>query len=204
MYKIQDNEFIKKDNYYIMKVVYKRKVVYDCLIDLEDFERVSSRHWRTSHKKNKVYLISGSRAKKNTVYLHNFVLNHTTVAEYEVDHINGNSLDNRKSNLRVVTRQENIVNTKVSSKNVLGIRGICLAKDGYRVDFSYYKHRAQFKTWKTLGEAIWCRKCAENYFDIHIIDRNSIATAHYNDLDEQTKAMICKYTLDKVKSAYTD
>lgn len=48
----------------------------------------------------------------------------------EVDHINGNSLDNRRKNLRIVSHQENMFNKKEYANNTSGIKGVHLNKKG--------------------------------------------------------------------------
>ena len=42
----------------------------------------------------------------------------------EVDHINGNPLDNRKLNLRVCTHEENMQNRRMSASNTSGFKGV--------------------------------------------------------------------------------
>jgi hypothetical protein len=44
--------------------------------------------------------------------------------EKEVDHINGDRADNRPSNLRLCSRRQNRLNTKIYSTNTSGIKGV--------------------------------------------------------------------------------
>ncbi|MGJ4857070.1 HNH endonuclease [Labrys sp. La1] len=46
----------------------------------------------------------------------------------DVDHINGNTFDNRICNLRVATRALNIANSKLSKKNTSGYKGVSYSK----------------------------------------------------------------------------
>ena len=67
----------------------------------------------------------GSR-KQQHYYMHRIVIN--APDDRLVDHINGNTLDNRKSNLRQATSQENNRNRMVSASNTSGYKGVCWHK----------------------------------------------------------------------------
>lgn len=188
MYKKENNIFEKiDDNTYIMKVQYK-DIWYDVYIDSDDLEKIQSKHWRTSHKKQKVYIVTGQSKNKTLTYLHNYVMNYIYTTGYEVDHQDGNSLNNRKSNLKIVSRQENISNTQVRIDNKIGIRGICKNPwNSYKVDFSYNKIRYYFQNWKTIEEAVYCRKFAEEYFGLTMLNRNPLAQQYLTLTEEQQK-----------------
>jgi hypothetical protein len=55
------------------------------------------------------------------------------LAGLEVDHINGNTLDNRLCNLRVVTKKQNSFNVKRPINNTSGFKGV-----------SFHKHNARW------------------------------------------------------------
>lgn len=174
MYKKDENIYIELEDCFLLKVQYKNEWI-DSYISKEDYERVKIKHWRSCHKKNKIYLISGSK-KKGNIYLHNFIMNYQPVVGYEVDHMDCNSLNNRRNNLRIVTRQENIENSSARIDNKIGIRGICKTHSKkYQVDFTYRKQRFYFPYWDTIEEAVYCRKFAEEYFGLQILNNNPLA-----------------------------
>lgn len=58
-----------------------------------------------------------------TQYLHRLLLNASPGSI--IDHINGDKLDARRSNLRFVTHAENLQNQKLRTDSKTGIRGVC-------------------------------------------------------------------------------
>lgn len=85
------------------------------IVDESDYEELSRKKW--------TYISAGyagnyfrNNGKVCCIRMHRLLLNAKSFQE--VDHINGNGLDNRKENLRICTRAENVRN-RGSSKGKL-------------------------------------------------------------------------------------
>jgi hypothetical protein len=89
---------------------------YVALVDDEDFERASSLKWYAHVGSNRpggpghVYAMRIDPSSRGAILLHRFVLR--AKAPY-VDHINTDTLDCRKCNLREVTARENAWNSSI-------------------------------------------------------------------------------------------
>lgn len=187
------------DTFAICNVTFDRKII-SFYIDSDDYERVKAYVWRISKKRQKYYVISGSQKKHTMIYLHEMIYG-DHLAGTEIDHIDGNSLNNRRNNLRAVTRQGNIDNQRATRiDNQIGIRGVSYNRHTkkYKVDFYYHGERYYTRDWDTVEEAVWCRKCFEDYFDIPAIKNNPLAEQYYIVLDDTTKGKIQQYVQDKI------
>ena len=193
------NEYIEQKDYYLIKIQYKTEYI-PVYIDKSDLEKVQLYNWRASHKKNKIYIVTGQSRNNSLMYLHNYIMNYTPIPQQEIDHIDGNSCNNRKINLRLVTRQSNIDNTKVRIDNKIGIRGVSQNKKNhlYKCDFSYHGKRFYFKDWKTCEEAVYCRKVIEDYFNIETLSKNPLAQQYLDKLTSKQKEEIKAYVYSKV------
>ena len=146
--------------------LYCNQEKYIVHFDIEDYDRISKYHWRLSKKRNKYYVCTGQYKNGNKIqYMSNMVMNFIPDQKNEVDHIDGNSLNNCKGNLRIIKRIDNIHNVQKRTDNTSGFRGVSMRKDGcYVVDFHLNKDRFYFKTFPSLEEAVYFRYLMENYY----------------------------------------
>lgn len=183
------NTWTLYDDYAVLNILHSKGVT-SAYIDLDDYEKVSSRVWRVSKKKNKYYLVSGSKRKGNDIYMHRLIMDSDIPDGYEVDHIDGNSLNNRRDNLRIVTRIQNIQNSKARIDNKIGIRGISKYGNRYIVDFSFNNKRYYFTHWLNLQDAVYCRNFAEKHFDLHMLENNPLAKQYLTGTKEYESKMM--------------
>lgn len=88
--------------------------------------------------------------------------------EGQIDHINGNRQDNRISNLRVVSNQENSRNQRIAKNNKYGIIGVYLRPErGYWYAFINDGGRINLGKFKTLLDAACARRSAEIRHGFH-------------------------------------
>lgn len=95
------------------------------LVDDEDFEYLNQWKWYANKLNVKFYARRNVRInKKNAGYLlmHRFIMNPDI--GLVVDHINGNTLDNRKCNLRICTYSGNRWNSFKTIDNKSGYKGV--------------------------------------------------------------------------------
>lgn len=96
------------------------------LVDDDDYDRLSKYKWcALKHHTGKYYAARTDVANnRKTVRMHRFIMGICDSQVLVADHINHDTLDNRKSNLRVCTKKENAKNrtsSKGSASNYLGV-----------------------------------------------------------------------------------
>jgi hypothetical protein len=97
------------------------------LIDDDDADRVQDYKWTLffNPRNGKRYAKRGIQCKgkkQQTIYLHRFLMD--APAHLHVDHINGDGLDNRRTNLRLVTPSQNQYNMKRQADTATGFKGV--------------------------------------------------------------------------------
>lgn len=83
------------------------------IVDDEDFDCLIKYKWRIINGYAVTYIPSPI---KQTILMHRIILKPND--DEEVDHINRNRLDNRKENLRIATRSQNLCNRKKINKEI--------------------------------------------------------------------------------------
>jgi hypothetical protein len=103
-------------------------------VDDEDYPQLSAYKWHaheTSHGFYAHHSVRLETGEYRTIAMHRMVMGLEFGDNRQVDHINHNGLDNRRSNLRVCTLEQNIRNQrKKRRKATSSFKGVSLHKPG--------------------------------------------------------------------------
>ncbi|OYY20902.1 MAG: hypothetical protein B7Y69_09295 [Sphingobacteriia bacterium 35-40-8] len=98
---------------------------YEAVIDAADVPLVNSFNWHATVIGRSVYAGRTERlldGKRVTVLLHRFIM--AAPDSLQVDHRNGDGLDNQRVNLRLATRAQNNRNRRMNATSTSGVKGV--------------------------------------------------------------------------------
>lgn len=135
------------------------------LCDVDDWDKLKNFRWHLSHGYATTNMPRSSGSTQKTKRFHSFLLN--TDHGLMCDHINRNKLDNRKSNLRVVTATENVLNRDIYRNNTSGYRGVSFnkPKNKWAARLTYNKKVIALGYFSEIMDAVEARRAGEiKYF----------------------------------------
>jgi hypothetical protein len=94
------------------------------IVDEADFKWLNQWKWHLRSHNGREYAIRVNwKEMKHWIRMHRLIMN--PPEGIEVDHRDGNGLNNRRRNLRLATHRQNSRNTKLRNDNKSGYRGVC-------------------------------------------------------------------------------
>lgn len=165
-------------------------------IDTEEIPLLKDYKWRTVYKgKSRIpYLVTG-----HTIYFHALVMG---LPNDEIDHINRDTHDNRKENLRLVSRQEQLFNSLRENKT--GIKGIYYnpkrPNKPWHCECQYNGKRYFSPQYETKEEAAYYRYLLETSLlkDILVCNTQELHNC-VEALSKEKKENIQKYFANRMK-----
>lgn len=116
------NEYIIYEDYVELCITGSKQGDFKTYFDIEDYEMIKQYKWlvnkfRGSKTYSNYYIVN-----KHGNFLHRIIIN--APKGKVVDHIDGDSMNNRKANLRICTIRDNSKNNKIHKDNKSGHKGV--------------------------------------------------------------------------------
>lgn len=98
------------------------------LVDDEDYEKLKDTLWvlrRKGPRNNTEYVRRSAKGGAKPDYMHRIIMGVEDDPSVEIDHKDGNGLNNQKlSNLRIATQSQNTANGKLQNNSTSGFKGV--------------------------------------------------------------------------------
>jgi hypothetical protein len=148
------------------------------IVDDEDYDYLNQWKWFANNMNGKFYVkkkITVSKNKQTDIYMHRFIMKPNK--GMVIDHLDGNTLNNQKNNLRICTHAENMRNSKIPINNKSGYKGV-----SYQENRNTYRAQIKFNN-KTIniGDFIDPIDAARAYNEVALKYHGEFA--HINKID---------------------
>ncbi len=137
-----------------MKILYLRNKGLTCYVDDEDYDKVKYYTWRALKGHNTYYAVADIRKNGKyvkTICMHRFLMG--AERGEQIDHANGNGLDNVKSNLRRCNDSQNQANRGKSRNKSIKYKGVKKNTGGWSARITYYQREYQIGNFNNIKYA---------------------------------------------------
>lgn len=114
------------------------------LVDDDVHDLLSKHKWHATWSKSANGFYGARKISGKNCFIHRDILGLHPGNPLEGDHINGNTLDNRRDNLRKVTHRQNLMNCRKHRDNTSGYPGVTFHKNMQKWE-SRYTHNQKRK-----------------------------------------------------------
>lgn len=131
------------------------------MVDIKDYEVLNKFKWYCTYygyAESRTYIKGSGRKNQKQIkrWMHRLILN--APKGMQVDHINHDRLDNRRSNLRICTPSQNRMNSSLKRENKTGVKGVYFLKRNKKWGVSLQvnkskKHIGYFEEFEKAVEA---------------------------------------------------
>ena len=101
---------------------------YEAIIDAADVPLVEGHNWHAKPGGNTVY--AKGKFCNCTLLLHRLIME--APFGFSVDHKDGDGLNNKRCNMRIVTHSQNMHNMRINKNNTSGLKGVDLVSGKWR------------------------------------------------------------------------
>ena len=131
------------------------------LFDLEDYPKIKDFCWLID---NRGYVVARDLGTKKMIYIHRLIMNASE--GMEIDHRFHDKNDNRKENLREVTRSQNQMNSRIRKDNASGVIGVSWHRQTskWRAQIKINGKMIYLGTYINIEDAISARRDAEEKY----------------------------------------
>jgi len=135
------------------------------IVDDEDYDYLISFKWHYNHGYAATTKTNGQKIRMHKLVLKNKYSEGKS--NLECDHVNRDRLDNRKLNLRLVSKSQNQINKGPQKNNSTGFKGVCMKGKRFIAQIRIYKKHIYLGIFGTKEEAAFAydRKAKELFGD---------------------------------------